>query len=196
MQLLEVGYVARAHGVRGEVRVHLHAAGSTALYDVPRAFVGGVARAIVAARPTGGAVLVAFEGVADRAAADALRGEPVAVAREDLPLAEGEYFLADLPGCEVATEAGVPLGQVAEIMHGAQDLLVVRDGEAERLIPIVPELVRSVDVAARRIVVDLPEDFPVAPRASGGERDRDLGARRSRATRSGEPTRARDGKKD
>ncbi|HKA88585.1 MAG TPA: ribosome maturation factor RimM [Haliangiales bacterium] len=164
MDLLEVGYVARAHGVRGEVRVHLHAAESTALYDVARAFVGGVARAILSARPAGGAVLVAFEGVADRDAADALRGEPVAVARADLPLAEGEYFLADLTGCEVATEAGVPLGRVAEVVRAAQDLLVIHDGDAERLVPIVPELVRAVDVAARRIVVELPEDYPVGKR--------------------------------
>jgi 16S rRNA processing protein RimM len=165
VQLLEVGYIARAHGVRGEVRVHLHSAESTALFDVPRVFLDGVERAILSARPTnGGAVLVVFEGVADRDAAEAMRGQRVAVARDDIALAEGEYFLADLPGCEVVTEAGAPLGRVAEVMHAAQDLLVIHDGDEERLVPIVPEFVRAVDVAARRIVVDLPEDLPTSKR--------------------------------
>src|SRR5262245_35673723 len=164
MSQLEVGYVARAHGVRGEVRVHLHASESTALFDVAQVFVGGVPRRIVSARPTGGGVLVAFEGIEDRDAADALRGQPVAVRREDGPLADGEYFLADLPGCAVVTEAGAPLGQVVSVDSGAQDLLVIQDDEVERILPLVPEFVRSVDLAARRIVVELPEDLPVEPR--------------------------------
>ena len=162
MHLLEVGYVARAHGVRGEVRVHLHAAESTVLYEVDRAYVGGVDRAIASARPGGGgAVLIAFDGVGDRDAAEALRGQKVEVARAAVPLADGEFFLADLPGCEVVTEAGATLGRVVEVQHAAQDLLVVVDGDDERLVPIVPELVRAVDVAARRIVVDVPDDLPV-----------------------------------
>jgi 16S rRNA processing protein RimM len=164
MSPLEVGYVARAHGLRGEVRVHLHAAGSTALFDVEQVFVGGVPRRIVSARAGSGAVLVLFEGIDDRAGAEALRGQPVAVRREDVPLAEGEYFLADLPGCEVVTEAGEPLGAVVAVEPGAQDLLVIQDEQVERLLPLVPEFVRSVDVAARRIVVELPEDLPVEPR--------------------------------
>jgi len=164
MPHLEVGYVARAHGVRGEVRVHLHAAGSTALFDAEQVFVGGVPRRIVSARPTGGAVLVRFEGVEDRDGAEALRGQAVAVRREDVPLAEGEYFLADLPGCAVVTEAGEPLGTVVAVQPGAQDLLVIQDDTVERILPLVPEFVRSVDVAARRIVVELPEDLPVEPR--------------------------------
>jgi 16S rRNA processing protein RimM len=158
---VEVGYVARAHGLRGEVRVHLHAPESTILLEVEEAWIGGAPRKIVAARPTPGAVLLVLEGVADRDAADALRGEVVEVAREAIPLAEGEFLLADLPGCAVVDVAGRALGDVVEVLSGAQPILVIHGGGHELLVPVVPEMVHSVDTAARRVVVDLPEDMPV-----------------------------------
>jgi 16S rRNA processing protein RimM len=158
---LEVGYVARAHGVRGELRVHLHAADSTTLLDVDRAWFGGVERKILSARPTNNALLLTIEGVTDRDAAEALRGTKIEVARADVPLGEGEYFVADLPGCEVVDEQGRALGTVAGVLGGAQDLLVNRDATHERLLPAVPEFVLSVDITARRVVVTLPEDLPV-----------------------------------
>jgi 16S rRNA processing protein RimM len=170
MDKLEVGYVARAHGVRGEVRVHLHHPASTALDDVGRAWFGGTERKILAARPTSGALLLTLEGVGDRAAAETLRGAAVEVLRSDLPLAEGEYFLADLPGCEVVDAAGAGLGRVVEVTHGAQDILVIHDETHERLLPAVPAFVTRVDLAARRITVDPPEDLPAEPLPARGRR--------------------------
>jgi 16S rRNA processing protein RimM len=157
---VEVGYVARAHGLRGEVRVHLHSPESTVLLEVETLLVGGRELRVESARPMNGAVLVAFEGVHDRDGADALRGQPVAVPRAAIPLAEGEYLLQDLPGCTVVDEAGAEIGVVAEVLAGAQPILVIHDpGGRERLLPAVPEFVRVVDVAARRVVVDMPEDL-------------------------------------
>ncbi len=163
MNRLQIGYVARAHGVRGELRVHLHAAASTTLFDVDRVWIGGREVAVGAARPTTGAVLLTVEGIEDRDAADALRGQPVEVLRDDVPLEAGEFFLADLPGYEVVTESGEAWGRVAEVQTGPQDLLVIRDGAVERMLPVVPEFIVSVDPAARRIVVAPPEGLPVEP---------------------------------
>jgi len=157
---VEVGYVARAHGLRGEVRVHLHAPESTVLLEVDAVVVGGRELAIESARPANGAVLLALEGVDGRDAADALRGQTVEVDRAAIPLAAGEYLLQDLPGCTVVDVSGAEIGVVANVIPGAQPILVIHGGGHERMLPAVPEFVREVDVAGRRVVVEMPEDLP------------------------------------
>src|SRR5689334_15209733 len=95
---ITVGYVARPHGVRGELRVQLHDPASTSLYDVARAWFGGQDHAIDSVRPTAGALLVKLDGIDDRDAAAALSGKEIEIDRSAVELEEGEYLLADLPG--------------------------------------------------------------------------------------------------
>ena len=160
MERLEVGYVARAHGLGGEVRVHLHATDSTTLLDVERVWIGGREHAVEGARATNGGILLSLADVEDRDAAEALRGQPVEVERDAVPLADGEYLLADLPGCTVVDASGAEIGVVKEVLSAAQPILVIHGEGRERLLPAVPEFVLSVDTAARRLVVELPEDLP------------------------------------
>ncbi len=160
-----VGYVARPHGVRGELRVHLHDPASTSLYDVSRAWFAGREMAIDSVRPTSGALLVKLDGIDDRDAAQAMAGAEIEIGRDQVVLAEGEYLLADLPGCAVVDTAGNSLGAIAKVWHGPQDLLVIHDATHERLLPLVPQFVIEVDMAARRVVVDPPEDLPLEPLA-------------------------------
>ena len=164
MQRLAIGYVARAHGLRGELRVHLHAPESTVLLDVERIWLGGEERVVVAARPTTGAVLLTIEGVDDRDAAEALKGKPVEVDRDAVSLEPGEYLLADLPGCVAVDEEGREVGKVVEVIPGAQPILVIHDAERrELLLPAVPQFVVDVDIAARRVTLAIPEDMPLEP---------------------------------
>jgi 16S rRNA processing protein RimM len=163
MDPIEVGYVARPHGVRGELRVQLHDPSSSVLGGVDTVWIGGAPRRIVSARPTTGAVLLTLEGVDGRDAADALKGQTVSVPRSAVALAEGEFLLADLPGCAVADEQGNALGRVVEVIPGAQPILVIQDERHERLLPAIPEFIRAFDGAARRLVVAVPEDLPVEP---------------------------------
>jgi len=86
----------------------------------------------------------------------------VSVARAALPpLAQGEFYWADLEGLEVVTLEGVSLGKVSHLLStGANDVMVVRDAERERLLPFVPgQWVQQVDLAAGRIVVDWDPAF-------------------------------------
>jgi 16S rRNA processing protein RimM len=158
-----VGYVARPHGVRGELRVHLHDPASTSLYDVGRAWFGGRELAIDSVRPTSGALLLKLDGVDDRDAAAALAGAAIEIGRADVPLAEGEFLIADLPGCEVFDREGKSLGAIVKVWHGPQDLLVIHDATHERLLPLVPVFLIEVDIGARRVVVDPPDDLPAEP---------------------------------
>jgi 16S rRNA processing protein RimM len=136
LKLLEVGRVGRAHGLSGEVRVHLHWADSEALYEasqVELALDGKVLKYDVeSARPTNKAVLLKLAGVDDRSAAEALSGARVSVSREALaPLEEGEYYLTDLIGARVrAPDASGELEEIGEVvevrLHPSVDALVVR----------------------------------------------------------------------
>lgn len=158
---IEVGRVARAHGIRGELRVVPHDPGSGALAGAEALWIGGRCFDVARARPTRGAYLIALEGVEDRDAASALRGEPVEVERRALDLGEEDVLLVDLVGCDAVLPDGTRYGTVEDIDAGTpQSRLVVREGDIERLVPVVDEFVREVDLDAGRVVLDPPEDLP------------------------------------
>ena len=158
---IEIGGVARAHGIRGEVVIVTHDPDSATLGSVDTIFVGGVERKVVQARDTQRGWLVALEGIATRTQAEALRGQPVEVDRDALELDPDDVLLDDLVGCEVHLPDGTPWGTVAEIMVGAhQDLLVIHDGEVERLLPLVDEFVTQVDLDKGVVTVTPPEELP------------------------------------
>lgn len=114
---------------------------------------------VAALREQGRSSVVRFEGVADRAAAQGLRNARLFIPADRLPpLAQGEYYGYQILGCEVVTEEGRVLGTVARIFAaGGSDVYEVRSGAGrdarEILIPATDEVIRSVDIAARRIVV-------------------------------------------
>ena len=111
---------------------------------------------VVRTRPHGQRILVELKGVADRNAAQRLVGCQIGVPDTALPPAgEGEYYWKDLVGMEVVNEQGETIGRVAELFAtAANDVIVVRDGAAEVLIPFVRKVVRHVDVQRRQIRVD------------------------------------------
>ena len=96
----------------------------------------------------------------DRDQAAALVGAEIHVDRAQLPkAAEGEIYWADLEGLEVVLEDGTVLGKVSHLFPtGANDVIVVR-GAKERLIPYVNDVVKAVDLDAKRITVDWDPDF-------------------------------------
>jgi 16S rRNA processing protein RimM len=101
--------------------------------------------------------ILRLEGVAGRAAIEALRGEPLWVARTDLPeLEPGEYWAHELEGCAVV-DGETPVGVVRRMvaLPSCEALEVERADGEELLVPLVRDAVRSVDVAAGRIDVDL-----------------------------------------
>jgi 16S rRNA processing protein RimM len=148
------------------VRVQLHNPASTALDGIQQIIVvQGSEQRTVGFRQlgggSGGAVVLELDGVPDRDAAAALRGARLLVERAALPpLEEDEYYFEDLLGCRVEDLEGRTLGEVREVFSaGAADVLVVRQGNEERMIPLVDEWVSEVDLGARRIRVQGVEQF-------------------------------------
>jgi 16S rRNA processing protein RimM len=156
-----VGKVTKAHGLRGEVAVF-------AISDNPDRFNPGASLflengrelRVRASRSGAGRLLVAFEGVDDRSEAERLRGATLVVPRSMLPpLPEGEYWPHELEGCSVVTGSGRELGRIADVVSNpAHDLwLAVDEAGTETLVPAIREVVVSVDVVAKLVVVqDIP----------------------------------------
>jgi 16S rRNA processing protein RimM len=156
---VEIGFVARAHGIRGEVLIGLHDPASTTLSKAKTVWLGGRAFPIRSARDVRQGFLLVLDGVPDRNAAEALRGAKVEVDRADIELADGEILVDDLIGCAVVRD-GEPWGTVVGIDAGLQPRLVIHDRGIERLVPLVDELVPTIDMDARVVVVDVGADWP------------------------------------
>lgn len=116
----------------------------------------------VKGRPQGKGLVAYVPGIDDRDTAAALIGQDIYVPREQLPPpGKDEYYWVDLEGLEVVTTEDVVLGRVSHLFAtGANDVVVVRDGTRERLIPFVQgSYVRSVDLSGGRMVVDWDPEF-------------------------------------
>jgi 16S rRNA processing protein RimM len=161
-----VGRIGAPVGLDGSVRVWSYTDPPQALLDYGDLTAGMAGRDLTLVL-RGGAVrgrsLVArFEGVDDRTAAGRLTGAELSVARARLPsLPPGEYYWADLEGLAVTTLEGAALGTVVALLEtGANDVLVVRDGARERLIPYLRDtVVRAVDPQAGTLTVDWDAEF-------------------------------------
>jgi 16S rRNA processing protein RimM len=158
LSALTIGRIARAHGIRGEVRVEPFWGESDALLSLQRVTLlreGAEPRelAIASARPVPRAVLVRFESIHDRNAAEALKGALVCAERADLPeLEAGEYYLQDLVGARVSGPEGV-IGEVTEVrQYPSVDVAVIRttDGRVAEQALTEPWIER-VDVEAREL---------------------------------------------
>ncbi|MDY6870789.1 MAG: ribosome maturation factor RimM [Actinomycetota bacterium] len=164
---LVIGRVAKAHGVTGELVVEVRTDDPDARF-VPGARLRGrgprgAERAFVveSVRPHDGRLLLRLDGVADRTAADALRGTVFLVGSGDLPPIEDpdEYYDHQLEGLLVRTVDGVDVGTVAEVLHtAAGELLSVKTpGGAEILVPFVTAIVPRVSLADGLVEIDPPE---------------------------------------
>jgi 16S rRNA processing protein RimM len=152
-----VGRITKAHGVHGEVAIENRS--DNADRWVPGSVVHderGSTLTVASVRPHGERLLVRFEEVSDRTAAEAIVGRTLVVPRSWLPeLEPGQWWAFEAEGLEVETDDGRRLGRVAEVLaYPAQDLWrIVNDDGGETLVPVVDELVLSVDLEARRAVV-------------------------------------------
>ncbi|SIT71022.1 16S rRNA processing protein RimM [Ectothiorhodosinus mongolicus] len=116
--------------------------------------------AVETGRLSGKSIILKCQGVDDRDAAQGLVGRALAIDADQLPqLDPGEYYWSQLLGLEVVNLQGEPLGRVDHLLEtGANDVLVL-EGERQRLVPYVPQVVKQVDLVQGRMTVDWGADF-------------------------------------
>jgi len=158
---LIVGTIIRPHGVRGDVAMMIQTDYPERLGDAEILYVGPAHRPhrVAAMRRHRDAMLLRFEGVSDRNAAEAFRNQFVYVRKEDaVPLEEGEYYFYQLKDIRVVTDDGEELGRLVDFIEtGANDVYIVHGPRGEVLLPAIPQVILRVDVVARVMTVHLIE---------------------------------------
>ncbi|MFJ2500143.1 ribosome maturation factor RimM [Streptomyces sp. NPDC086796] len=163
MQLV-VARIGRAHGIKGEVTVEVRTdepelrLGPGAVLATEPAGVGPLT--IETGRVHSGRLLLRFEGVRDRTAAEALRNT-LLIAEVDpaeLPEDPEEFYDHQLMDLDVVLADGTEVGRITEITHlPSQDLFIVeRPDGSEVMIPFVEEIVTEIDLAEQRAVITPP----------------------------------------
>jgi 16S rRNA processing protein RimM len=162
--MVVMGRVAAPFGVQGWIKVQPFTEAVDGLKKFPVWWVesGEAWREypVTATAVHGRALTAKLAGCNDRDAAAALKGRQIAVPRDALPETAGdEYYWSDLVGLDVVNTRGEPLGRVREVLAtGANDVLVVQ-GDRERLIPFIGQVVLRVDLKAGVMTVDWGADY-------------------------------------
>lgn len=161
---IAVGRIVKPHGLDGDVLVEVWS-------DFPERFVPGLRLAVEdppkelveglvveSVRPHQGRLRIRFEGFDDVTTAEGLRGLVLGVSQAEAPpRPEGYVFHHEIQGCEAVDPAGVALGVVKDLVDvGGRALLVLSTESGERDVPFTHPIVVSVDLPARRIVLDPP----------------------------------------
>lgn len=152
---LIVGEVLKPQGIRGELKIKPFTDSPETFRSFKRVFLGGAEYKVLSVRTGDGAVFLGLRGVADRNAAELLRGKEVVIPRDEAPdPGEGRYYIADLLGSEVFTDSGELLGTLTNIRSAATDVYTVMQGEKEILFPAVKGLITRIDVESKKLTVD------------------------------------------
>jgi 16S rRNA processing protein RimM len=148
------GRVGRPHGLDGSF--HVVAADAELLRDRSDVFIAGVPRELTRRAGTEDNPIFRLAGSSSRDDAEALRGEELTVPLSDIELEAGEYWAHELAGCAVV-DGEVAIGFVRRMsaLPSCEVLEVDRPDGSELLVPMVRDAIRSIDVAARRIDIDL-----------------------------------------
>lgn len=163
MDRLIIGNVLKPQGIRGEIKVKAFTDSPKDLKNFKTVYIGDTSYKVLFCRVEGEAAFLSLRGVADRDAAEALRGKNIEAEREDAPeLEEGVYYIVDIIGCEVFDDKGEKLGVITDVISAATDIYTLSNGEKEIMFPVVKGVVILADVEHKKLVVDKKRFLEVA----------------------------------
>lgn len=156
-EILEIGQIVNTHGLRGEVKVMPWCDDPCIFDELAFVCINDKEYNIEKSRLQKNTVLLKLEGIDSIDTAETFRNRVLTIPREELgELPEGTYYICDLLGCEVSTVDGKVLGKIDDIIKtGSNDVYSVRSDEGKQvLIPVIDEVVRSVDTENKRIIIE------------------------------------------
>lgn len=156
-QYLEAGQIVNTHGIRGEVQIVPWADDAAFLRKFKTFYIDSKPVRVERSSVHKTRLIAKFEGVDDINAAMPLKTKVVFIDRADVKLPKGSFFIQDILGAKVVTEAGDPVGVLEDVLDMPQGQIYQVRGETEHLIPAVPEFVKNVDVDGGIITVCLIE---------------------------------------
>ena len=166
---LLIGEITKPQGISGEVKVQAYTDDPERFLDLNKVFVqkgnGYEELAIKSARVGGDAVYLTLPGVNDRSKAEAMRGTKLYVDRAHaVKLNEDENFICDLIGCEAVDTQGTLIGKLVDVLQpgGSTDVYVFDTLRGRMMMPALKAAIPTVDVKARKIVLDADKLSEVA----------------------------------
>ncbi|NBQ35306.1 MAG: ribosome maturation factor RimM [Actinobacteria bacterium] len=159
MQLV-VGRIGRAHGVLGEATIEVRTDDADLRFAVGNEVIleNGKKLIIKSSRWHNQVLLLSFDGISDRNQIEELRDKLISAEVDTSAMAPGEYHYQQLIGSQVFLQSGDQVGVVGEIVKlPGQDLLSIDKGGSQVLVPMVKQIIISIDVAAKKIVINPPE---------------------------------------
>lgn len=152
---LTVATVLKPQGIRGEIKVKALTDSAEDLTAFKKLIIGGEEYSVMSIRVQGEFAYLGLKGIADRNAAELLRGKDAEVLRSDAPeLPEGRFYIVDLIGCEVFTERGDLLGRVSSVTPAKTDIYTITQGGREITFAAADGVITDVDVEAGKITVN------------------------------------------
>lgn len=152
---LTIASVLKPQGIRGEVKVKSYMDDAEQLSAFKSVFIGGVPYTVMAVRHSGEFAYLSLRGIADRNAAETLRGKDVEVLRSECPdPPEGRYYIADLIGCEVVASAGEKIGEVISVTPARTDIYTLATPAGEVSFAAADGVIEAVDVENKKITVN------------------------------------------
>lgn len=157
-QFLEAGQIVNTHGIKGEVRILPWADSAEFLRKFKIFYIDGKPVRVVRSSVHKQQLIAQLEGIEDINAAMPLKNKVIFIDRADARLPKGAFFIQDIIGAAVVTEAGEAVGTLTDVLDlpGGQ-VYEVKGGTGEHLIPAVPEFVRNVDAEQGVVTVRLIE---------------------------------------
>ena len=159
--LIPLGRLVNTHGVRGDLRLLPHSFPCRTLHPGLTVFLQDAqgqlhTHKVVGARPRAPFVIVKLDGVDSIEHAETLRDMTVVVEETVLPpLKDGEFYYYQVIGLTVRTTTGTAIGEIAQVFFsGGHDIWVVRQGEKEYLIPVIEDIVRSIDIPGKQAIIE------------------------------------------
>lgn len=156
MDRLVIGEVLKPQGIRGELKVKTFTDFPEDVKAFGTVYIDSVAYKILSFRVgADGAAYIGLRGIPDRNAAELFRGKKLEGAREDAPaLEEGQYYIVDIIGLSCETEDGEVLGVVKDVKNLSSDVYTIEKAGKQILFPAVKGVVKKVDLAAGKLIVD------------------------------------------
>ncbi len=152
---LVIASVLKPQGIRGEIKVKVFMDDASDLKGFKSVFIGGDEYFVMAVRPSGDFAYLSLRGIADRNAAETLRGKEVEALRSDCPEpAEGRFYIVDLLGCEVVYSSGEEVGKVISVTPARTDVYTLSAPEGEVSFAAAEGVIETVDVLNKKITVN------------------------------------------
>ena len=155
MDRLTIGYISKAQGVKGEVKISPLTDDAGRFKKLKSVYLDGKAYAVKGVRILPNGIFMTFEGIDDRNAAELLRDKEIEVERKDaVSLPKDRYFIVDVVGCEVYAD-DEKIGKLIDVLqYGAADVYVISTPKGKAMIPAIERIIKQVDVENKKILLD------------------------------------------